>query len=125
MELPKRIVFRSHRTLPFEGLDENTRLVVSVHRERLSLLRGKVALRSMNFVMTSAVSKPIGKGVTSNTSHIAPGSSPASPLPSVSSPPHSQVVVRRTLHQKSLRDTCQPSWLKLIDIQESQSMFLG
>ena len=31
--------------------------------------------------MTSpAVSKPTDKGVTSNTSHIAPGSSPASPL---------------------------------------------
>ena len=81
MELPKRIVVLSRRTLPFEGLDENTRLVVSVHRERLSLLRGKVALRSMNFVMTSAVSKSIDKEVTSNTSHTAPGSSPASPLP--------------------------------------------
>ena len=41
MELPKRIVVPSHRTLPFEDLDENTRLVVSVRRERLSLLRGK------------------------------------------------------------------------------------
>ena len=69
--------------------------------ENVCLFFGKVVLRSMNFVMTSAVSKPIGKGVTSNTSHTAPGSSPASPLPSVSSPPHSQVVVRRTLSQST------------------------
>ena len=41
MELPKPIVVLSHSTLPFEDLDENTRLVVSVHHERLSLLRGK------------------------------------------------------------------------------------
>ena len=41
MEIPKRIVVLSHRTLPSEDLDENTRLVVSVRRERLSLLRGK------------------------------------------------------------------------------------
>ena len=41
MELPKQIVVLSHRTLPFEGLDENTWLVVNVHRERLSLLRGQ------------------------------------------------------------------------------------
>ena len=39
IELPKRIVVPCHRTLPFEDLDENTRLVVSVRRERLSLLR--------------------------------------------------------------------------------------
>ena len=45
---------------------------------------------------TPAVSKPADKGVTSNTSHTAPGSSPASPLSSRSSPPHSQVVTRRT-----------------------------
>ena len=31
-----------------------------------------------------------------NVSHTAPGSSPASPFPSLSSPPHSQVVVQRT-----------------------------
>ena len=63
---------------PYEDLDENTRLV-------------------MNCVMTSpAVSKPTDKRVTSNTSHTAPGSSPASPLSSRSSPPHSQVVTRRT-----------------------------
>ena len=41
MELTKRIVVLSHSTLPFEGLDKNTRPVVSVYRERLSLLRGK------------------------------------------------------------------------------------
>ena len=40
-ELPKRIVVLSRHTLPFEDLDENTRLVVSVRRECLSLLRGK------------------------------------------------------------------------------------
>ena len=58
---------------------------------------GKAVLRSMSFVKTPpAVSKPTDKGVTSNTSHTAPGSSPASPLPSVFSPPHSQVVTRRT-----------------------------
>ena len=37
MELPKQIVVLGHRTLPLEDLDENTRLVVSVRRERLSL----------------------------------------------------------------------------------------
>ena len=58
---------------------------------------GKVVLRSMNFIMTSpAVSKPTDKGVATNASHTAPGSSPASPLSSRSSPPHSQVVTRRT-----------------------------
>ena len=31
----------------------------------------KVLLRSMSFVVTSAVSKPFGKGMTSNTSHTA------------------------------------------------------
>ena len=93
MELPKQIVVIIHPTLPCGDLDESTRLVDSVHRERLSLLRGKVVLRSMT--------KPIGKRVTSNASHTAPGSSPASPLPSVSSPPHSQVVVRRTLPQST------------------------
>ena len=41
MELPKRILVPSHRAHPHEDLDKNTRLVVSVHRERLSLLRGK------------------------------------------------------------------------------------
>ena len=51
----------------------------------------------MNFIMISpAVSKPTDKGVTTNTSHTAPGSSPASPLSTRSSPPHSQVVIRRT-----------------------------
>ena len=44
---------------------------------------------------TPAVSKPTEKGVTSNTSHIVPGSSPASPLSSRSNPPYSQVVTRR------------------------------
>ena len=44
---------------------------------------------------TPAVSKPTEKGVTSNTSHTVPGSSPASPLSSRSNPPHSQVVARR------------------------------
>ena len=41
IELPKRIVVLSHHTLPFEDLDENTRLIVSVRRERLSLLHEK------------------------------------------------------------------------------------
>ena len=69
MELPKRIVVLSHRTLPFEDLDENSRLVVSVRRERLSLLRGKMVLRSMSFVVASpTVSKSIDKGVTSKNS---------------------------------------------------------
>ena len=37
--------------------------------------------QSMSFVVTTpAVSKPTDKGVTSNVSHTAPGSSPASPL---------------------------------------------
>ena len=40
MELPKRIVVLSYRTVPFEGLDESTRLVDNVHRERLSLPDG-------------------------------------------------------------------------------------
>ena len=58
---------------------------------------GKAVLRSMSFVMTSpAVSKPTDKGATSNTSHTAPGSLPASPLSSRSSPPQFQVVIRRT-----------------------------
>ena len=56
MELLKRIVVLSRHTLPFEDLDENTRLVDSVRRECLSLLRGKVVLRSMSFVMTSLLS---------------------------------------------------------------------
>ena len=57
----KQIMVPTNRTLPFEGLDEP----FSVER-----------WRSTTFVMTSpAVSKPIGKEVTSNTSHIAPGSS--------------------------------------------------
>ena len=38
---PKGIVVLSHRMVPFEGLDENTRLVVSVQRERPTLLREK------------------------------------------------------------------------------------
>ena len=51
----------------------------------------------MSFVMTSpAVSKPPDKGVTTSTSHTAPGSSLASPLSSRSNPPQSQVVTRRT-----------------------------
>ena len=51
----------------------------------------------MSFVMASpAVSKPIDKGVTSNTTHTAPCSSLASPLSSRSSPPQSQVVVSVT-----------------------------
>ena len=37
MELPKRIVVLSHRTLHFENLDKNTRLTVNVRHERLSL----------------------------------------------------------------------------------------
>ena len=41
IELAKQIVILSHRTLPLEDLDENTLLIVSVRRERLSFLRGK------------------------------------------------------------------------------------
>ena len=41
MELPKQIIILGHRMLPSEDLDENTRLLVSVRRERLSPLRGK------------------------------------------------------------------------------------
>ena len=40
MELPKHIVVLDHRTLPLKDLNENTKLVACVRRERLSLLRG-------------------------------------------------------------------------------------
>ena len=68
MELPKPIVVLNHATLPFEDLDANTRLVVNVLGKCLSLIVGKVVLRSMSFVMTSAVFKPIDKGVISKNS---------------------------------------------------------
>ena len=66
MDLPKRLVVLRHRTLSFEDLDENTRLVVSVRRERrLSLLRGTsgVVFDELRRCITS-----IDKGVTSNNS---------------------------------------------------------
>ena len=71
MELPKQIVLLGHRTLPFEDMDENTRLIVSVRRECLSLLRGKggVAFDELRHGIT-AVSKPIDQGVTSEQHQI-------------------------------------------------------
>ena len=95
MELPERIVVLSHRTLIMKTW-MRTRGWLSAYIENVCpFFVGKVVLRSMSFVMTSPAHST-DKGVTSNTSHTAPGSSPASPLSSRSSPPHSQVVTRRT-----------------------------
>ena len=97
MELPKRILVPSHHALTMKTWIRTPGWLSAYIENVCPFFVGKMVLHSMSFVMTTpAVSKPTDKGVTSNTSHTAPGSSPASPLSSRSSPPHSQVATRRT-----------------------------